>query len=81
MKLSPHQNGRLSPERCIRANSLRRPGGTLDEKLWAMREYGSELHELPRLRSIESVSNRARSRGLEVGVEAAEAFQLIRQIL
>ena len=54
---------------------------TFDVKLKALEAYESEMRNWPHSRSIESVQNLARWRGTSVGVEAAEAFMLIRQIV
>ena len=54
---------------------------TFDVKLKALEAYESEMRIWPHSRSIESVQNLARWRGASVGVEAAEAFMLIRQIV
>ena len=54
---------------------------TFDVKLKALEAYQSEMRIWPHSRSIESVQHLARWRGAAVGVEAAEAFMLIRQIV
>ena len=54
---------------------------TFDVKLKALGAYKSEMRNWPHSRSIESVQHLARWRGAAVGVEAAEAFMLIRQIV
>jgi len=54
---------------------------TLGTKLKAMSEYRSELKEFPHPRSIEAISALAKVRGTTAGVEAAEAFTLVREIL
>ena len=54
--------------------------GALETKLKAMAEYKSELKEFPHPRSLEAISALAKVRGATVGVEAAEAFRLIREI-
>jgi len=54
--------------------------GFLEKKLEAMRYYKTELREFPHPRSLEGLELLARERGLGVGVEAAECFQLIREI-
>ena len=46
----------------------------------ALEEYSSEMREWPHPRSIRSVEHQARLRGSQVGVEAAEAFCLLRRI-
>jgi LmbE family N-acetylglucosaminyl deacetylase len=54
--------------------------GVLATKLKAMSEYKSELKEFPHPRSLEAISALAKIRGATIGVEAAEAFMLIREI-
>lgn len=53
----------------------------LDDKLKAMACYKSELRQYPRPRSLEGISILAKNRGMEAGLAAAEAFELIREIL
>lgn len=55
-------------------------GGFLERKLDAMRCYASELREPPHPRSLEGIAARARLRGFESCLAAAEAFQLIRDV-
>ena len=55
--------------------------GTLEVKLKAMAAYRTELKQYPHPRSLEAVAALARLRGLTIGVEAAEAFALVREIL
>ena len=52
----------------------------LEKKLEAMRCYKTELQEYPNPRSLEGLRLLARECGLGVGMEAAEAFRLIREI-
>lgn len=52
----------------------------LEAKLEAMRCYPSELREPPHPRSIAGIAARARLRGFESCVDAAEAFQVIRDV-
>lgn len=54
---------------------------TLGKKLEAMTEYKSELKEFPHTRSLEGISALAMKRGAEIGVEAAESFELIRETI
>ncbi|TRZ51511.1 MAG: PIG-L family deacetylase [Dehalococcoidia bacterium] len=54
--------------------------GVLETKLKAMSEYKSELKEFPHPRSLEAISALAKMRGTAAGVEAAEAFMLVREI-
>lgn len=53
----------------------------LELKLKALSKYDFELRQWPHPRSIEAVEHLARWRGATVGVEAAEAFMLGRNIL
>ena len=51
-----------------------------ERKCLALEAYASEMRPWPHARSIESLEHLARWRGAQVGVEAAEAFCLLRQI-
>ncbi|NLB74787.1 MAG: PIG-L family deacetylase [Firmicutes bacterium] len=53
----------------------------LDKKLEAMACYKTELREFPHPRSLKGLELLARERGLGVGLQAAECFQLIRDIV
>ena len=53
---------------------------TLDAKLGAMREYKSQLSEAIPARSIEAIEALARFRGSVVGMPAAEACLVIRDL-
>ncbi len=53
---------------------------TLDEKVSAMRQYESQLEEQIPARSIEAIKALARFRGSVVGMGAAEAFAIIRDL-
>jgi len=55
-------------------------GETLDRKLAALDVYGAELRAWPHPRSRQGVEYLARWRGATVGVDAAEAFMLGRQL-
>jgi LmbE family N-acetylglucosaminyl deacetylase len=55
--------------------------GFLDKKLEAMKYYKTELRKFPHPRSLEGLELLARERGLGIGVEAAECFRLIREIV
>ena len=50
------------------------------KKLEALKAYSSEMRPWPHARSLEAVEHLARWRGAQVGVEAAEAFCLLRQL-
>ncbi len=54
---------------------------TLETKLKAMSIYETELKQYPHPRSLEAIAALAKVRGATVGVKAAEAFMLIREIL
>ncbi len=53
---------------------------TLENKLRALRLYSSEMRAWPHSRSLEAVEHLARWRGACIGVQAAEAFILGRNI-
>ncbi|MBI2577867.1 MAG: PIG-L family deacetylase [Candidatus Wildermuthbacteria bacterium] len=55
-------------------------GSCLKDKIGAMEAYKSQVKEFPHPRSIEVIEALARKRGSECGMEAAEAFVLIRSI-
>ncbi len=52
----------------------------LDKKLEAMRLYKTEIQRFPHPRSIKGLKANAEKRGTEVGVRAAEAFALVREV-
>ncbi len=54
---------------------------TLPAKEKALRCYRSELHRSPHPRSVEGIRALAAMRGHEVGLDAAEAFELIRGVI
>lgn len=54
---------------------------TLKQKIEAIQCYKSELKEIPHPRSLEIIRALAEKRGSEAGLDAAEAFVLVRQIL
>ena len=53
---------------------------TLSKKLKAMAAYKSEAATFPHPRSPKGLETLARHRGMQAGLQAAEAFQLVRQI-
>lgn len=53
---------------------------TLKKKIKAFKEYRSELRDFPHPRSPEAVEIIAKRRGIEAGLKAAEAFEVIRLI-
>jgi len=51
-----------------------------ERKRQALESYAAEMRPWPHARSIEALEHLARWRGAQVGVEAAEAFCLLRQL-
>ena len=54
---------------------------TFEKKIEAMKAYESELKQYPHPRSLEIIEALAKKRGSEVGVNFAEAFVLIREVI
>jgi len=54
---------------------------TLGKKVSALKEYKSELRAYPYPRSVEGAEILAKLRGLAIGSNAAEAFEIVREIL
>jgi LmbE family N-acetylglucosaminyl deacetylase len=54
---------------------------TFERKVAIMQRYTTELHPEPLPRSISAVRALARYRGATIGVEAAEAFMLLRELV
>ena len=54
---------------------------TLERKLEALNIYASEMRDWPHARSVKAVEHLARWRGSNIGVPAAEAFMLGRQLV
>ena len=52
----------------------------IDQKIEAMRIYGKELMDFPHSRSEQGIKALASYRGMQVGVKAAEGFELIRRL-
>jgi len=53
---------------------------TLGKKMKAIESYRRELRRFPHPRSLEAVKILAKARGVAIGVKAAEAFVLVREI-
>ena len=53
---------------------------TLELKIIALEAYKTEMREWPHARSIEALEHLAKWRGSTIGLEAAEAFMLLREI-
>jgi len=54
---------------------------TLPVKLEAMKAYRSEMRQYPHPRSLEALAERARAWGSQVGLDAAEPFVLLRELI
>lgn len=54
---------------------------TFEKKIEAMKAYESELKQYPHPRSLEIIEALAKKRGSEIGVNFAEAFVLIREVI
>jgi N-acetylglucosamine malate deacetylase 1 len=54
---------------------------TLSLKLQALEIYHSEMRPWPHARSLQAVEHLAKWRGASVGVPAAEAFMLVRNLI
>lgn len=52
-----------------------------ERKRQALQAYSSEMRAWPHSRSIDAIEHLARWRGAQIGVEAAEAFCLLRQLI
>ncbi len=53
---------------------------TLKFKIKAMKKYKSEIRDYPHPRSLKAIETIAKYHGIQIGLEAAEAFEVIRQI-
>ena len=53
---------------------------TWKEKALALKAYNSEMREYPHSRSIDGIKNLAKRRGNQVGLNMAEAFEVIRKV-
>ena len=70
----PHTANVFIPQRYVDVT------GTMEKKLQLLQCYKSQVAAFPNPRSIEAVTALAKYRGATVGVEAAEAFAVIREI-
>ncbi len=52
----------------------------MDSKIAALKHYDIEMRDFPHPRSYEGVQHLGRVRGMTVGVQYAEAFEVIRRI-
>ena len=46
-----------------------------------LKEYDSEMRDWPHARSIQAIDYQAKLRGSQLGVNAAEAFKLLRKLI
>ncbi len=79
--LSETEWGIPEPKEVFLPNVYVNISDTLRIKLKAMMAYKSELKSYPHPRSLKGIRALATKRGSEVGVKAAEAFMLVREIL
>lgn len=68
------------PERRFVPNAWIDISETLEKKIAAMAAYGGELRDFPHPRSLEALRALGTLRGSEIGTQAAEAFQILRQV-
>lgn len=73
--LSPQQSEMFSAVRFVDICD------TLPQKMAALRCYESEMRAFPHTRSYESIEALARLRGTQVGLAAAEAFGVLREVV
>jgi len=79
--LSSTERAPAEPHRAFLPNVYVDASEGLDAKLKAIQCYQTELNPYPHPRSVKAVKNLAGVRGNEVGLEFAEAFRLIRNIV
>lgn len=77
--LSETEFGLNPVENSFRPNFFVNISDHIDLKLMLLKNYQSELGELPFPRSLDAVRALALLRGSQMGVKAAEAFQLLRE--
>jgi N-acetylglucosamine malate deacetylase 1 len=65
----------------FRPNRFVDVSGSLEKKVRALQAYASEMREFPHARSLEAVRALAVLRGASVGFAAAEAFQVVRELV
>ena len=77
--LSETEFGLNPVEKSFRPNLFVDISEQLDSKLKLLAIYESEIGELPFPRSLDAVRAVALLRGSQMGVQAAEAFQILRE--
>lgn len=65
---------------CFRPNLFMDISKTLKLKVKALKGYSSEIRDFPHPRSPDAIEIIAKRRGIEVGLAAAEAFEVVRLI-
>jgi LmbE family N-acetylglucosaminyl deacetylase len=78
--LSSTERGYQNGDRAFHPTVYVNVAKSIDKKKLALSYYASEARPYPHPRSIEAVEFLARKRGGEVGIEYAEAFELIRRV-
>jgi len=76
----PSSSEYTGPDARFAPNIYNGISATLDRKCAALRCYEDELRPWPHPRSVEAVEALAGWRGSECGLEAAEAFRLLREV-
>jgi LmbE family N-acetylglucosaminyl deacetylase len=69
-----------TPDVCFSPNCFVDISRTLEIKKKAMKEYKTEVREFPHPRSLKAIEIVAGMRGIQVGTELAEAFEVVRLI-
>jgi LmbE family N-acetylglucosaminyl deacetylase len=72
---APYSNDAFIPTRFVDISQF------IDQKLKAFEKFETQLKQAPHPRSLENIKNLAKLRGSTVGVGAAEAFMVIREIV
>jgi LmbE family N-acetylglucosaminyl deacetylase len=70
----------VSSSTCFVPNYFIDVSGSFKTKIRAMKEYKSEIRDFPHPRSPEAIKINAKRRGLQVGLELSEAFEIVRLI-
>lgn len=69
------------PEHRFQPTSFADVTGHVDAKCRAMEAYAGEIRDWPHPRSTQAIRSLAQLRGSEIGVEAAEALRVLREIV
>ncbi|MDF1795473.1 MAG: PIG-L family deacetylase [Coxiellaceae bacterium] len=72
---APFKNSSIQPNYYVNVSYF------LQKKIDALQAYAGEMRDWPHARSYEAVVHLAKWRGSNVGVEAAEGFELIRELV